>query len=153
MMQVAFGSGYLFGAYFLSQSKNSGNPLKRLQIFFLGISFASILIAASIHITPVPVYSILVFLPIIGFCIASASIYWRTTIQRNTPLNILGRVSSVSSLMGDVTLPLSFAFYGLLFSIIELPVVIFTSSIVLILMVFLINALLSSNSTNACEKI
>lgn len=136
-MQVAFGGGYVLGASFTSRRKKLGDTMKNLKFFFLVIAFVTLSIAAILTVQYIPLLSILLLLPIIGFCIVCASVYWRTAIQINTPDNLLGRISSVSSLIGDVSLPIAFAVFGYFFSIWSIPVVLSVCGSILMLATFL----------------
>ncbi len=107
--QGSLSLGYIVGAINVSKKKEIKKVMSHLSLFFFGISVVLIIIS---KIDLINNYFVLVLLPIIGFCFVSASIYWRTCIHTNTPQNILGRVSTVSSLVGDTTLPLSFALFG-----------------------------------------
>lgn len=138
LLQVAFGAGSILGAFQTSRRKELDDTMGNLKNFFLGISFASISIAGIIALQGIPVYLVLLCFPIIGYCIISASVYWRTAIQINTPNKLLGRVSSVSFLIGDASLPLSFVISGYLFSISNIPLILFGSGSILILVTFLV---------------
>jgi hypothetical protein len=51
---------------------------------------------------------------VIGGCVASASIFWQSLLQRYTPGYMTGRVFSISALLGNTSLPIAYGIFGLL---------------------------------------
>ena len=51
---------------------------------------------------------------LIGVAIANASIYWQSILQIHTPDDMAGRVFSISSMIGNISLPLAYGIFGLL---------------------------------------
>lgn len=60
-----------------------------------------------------PYIAILLF---IGMAAAVASIYWRSLVQVHVPNELAGRVFSVSTIIADVSLPVSFGVFGIVFN-------------------------------------
>jgi len=137
-MEIAFGSGYILGALFISRLTELGNTMHNLKRQFVIISLIYIVISGIVFFDFIPILFLLVLLPLIGFSIVIASVYWRTAIQTNCPQDFQGRISSVSSLIGDISFPLSFSLFGYLFHIWSTPLIFLLSGVLLMLVSLLL---------------
>ncbi|HEX9059657.1 MAG TPA: MFS transporter, partial [Clostridia bacterium] len=71
---------------------------------------------------------------LVGFGIACAAVYWQSLIQLNTPDNMTGRVFSVSTLAGNVSLPAAYGIFGILLTYISITKLMLFSGCCLILL-------------------
>lgn len=118
-MEMALGSGFIIGAILTGNKKTASLKNNRLYSFLItvGVCFIFIGVVSLRSIDGVIVYVIMIMT--IGYAIVNASIYWQTFIQSNVPENMLGRMSAIASIIGDATLPLSYALFGLLLNFIQ----------------------------------
>lgn len=112
-LETAMGVGIIAGSLFagLLKSRLRFNYLY-LFLVLAGFSFALIGFLFLIEIRTITVY-LLIFMTI-SILIVNASILWQSQLQTYTPNAMAGRVFSVASLAGNVSLPISFAVSGLL---------------------------------------
>ncbi len=138
ILETVLGAGFVAGAFFLSRMSEDKFKADSLPKIFtkVGISIISIGIIALFDQLPVILFTAPVFA--IGYCIVNASINWKTFIQINTPSEKLGRVAAISALVGDITLPIAFAFFGFLLEQMNFVVLTILSGILLITSVYLI---------------
>jgi Bacterial protein of unknown function (DUF894). len=113
-MQTMLGVGLLLGSIYIRRKKNemiNEHYLINLMIFvgvcFLGISIGQFLIIKT-------VIPYMIALMLIGGGVACAAVYWQSLIQLNTPRNMTGRVFSVSTLVGNASLPIAYGIFGVL---------------------------------------
>jgi len=111
-LEMAVGLGLLIGALFLSFKNKSNLKANYLFIFMMiaGVTFLLIGGFEYLKIQLVIPYLFIVF--IFGVTIVNASIFWQSLLQTNTPKHISGRVFSVSTLIGNASLPISFGVFG-----------------------------------------
>ena len=135
IMQMIFGAGFVAGAVFISRKQNMQAEIKNISVFFavIGISLVVMSAASFFGLFPYVFYLLPVFA--IGFSTVSASIYWQTSIQITADADKLGRVSAVSSLAGNITLPIAYAFYGMLLGMYNFAAVAFASGCGMVLFV------------------
>ncbi len=138
ILETVLGAGFVVGALFLSRLNEKKFNIDSLPKVFsvVGISIIGIGIIAFFDQLPVILFAVPVF--VIGYCIVYASINWKTFIQINTPFEKLGRVAAISSLVGDITLPLAFALFGFLLDRLDFVILTIFSGILLIAFVYLI---------------
>jgi len=119
-METSLGLGFIIGAIITGRRKATSMKISKLfnYLITVGVCFICIGIISLQSIGIIIIFCVILIF-VIGFAIVNASIYWQTFIQYNTPENMLGRMSAISSLIGDITLPISFALFGFLLDIIR----------------------------------
>ncbi|MCX7710599.1 MAG: MFS transporter [Clostridia bacterium] len=130
-LEMAMGIGLLLGSlYFSIKSKSR---LKDQYLFWImtgvgsclfGIGMVQLLRVNAV----IPYMGILLFL---GVAIVNASVFWQSLLQTNTPNQIAGRIFSVSSLVGNVSLPIAYGLFGMILNYQPLWVLMITSGIAL----------------------
>ncbi len=139
ILESMLGAGFVVGAIVLSRKSDDSLKTETLPKIFICVGFCivSIGLIAFFNRLPVVLFALPVF--VIGFCIVTASINWKTFIQTNTPSQKLGRVAAISDLMGDITLPLAFALYGFLLQSFDFVLLSLISGFLLIVSVYTIH--------------
>lgn len=133
VLQAAFGGGMIVGAVYVS--KNASSNLKGLYLFYAivcmgaGILMLGVLQLNYIHL--VVFYAIDCVL--IGVCVAGISVFWRTLAQICVPEEMTGRVFSVLSATGNISLPISMGVAGLLLNFVTPAILLSLAGFVLIL--------------------
>lgn len=132
-LEMMMGVGMLLGAISIHLRGKKGFKDKNLFVFIaaIGISFLSIAITKSITNTFLLPYMLLLLL--IGVAIANASVYWQSILQLNTSSHMAGRVFSISSMVGNISLPISYGLFGILLKHISISRLMFFSGLALIL--------------------
>ncbi len=119
VLQSALGGGMIIGAGYIS--KYLGNKLNGLYLFysmiFMGLGILALGALQSIHIRAIEFYALASI--IIGMCIAMASVIWRTIAQLCVPEEMNGRVFSVMTTAGNISLPISMAVSGIVLNYIN----------------------------------
>ncbi|AOY77011.1 MFS transporter [Clostridium formicaceticum] len=113
-LEMMIGFGMLLGALSIQLRGKSHFKDKNLFVFIaaMGIFYLAIAITKSITSTFVLPYMLLLLL--IGAAIANASVYWQSILQLNTSSDMAGRVFSISSVVGNISLPISYGLFGIL---------------------------------------
>lgn len=133
LLQAAFGGGMIVGAVYIS--KYSSDKLKRSYLFYAivcmgtGISMLGVLQLSYIH--SVVLYGLDCVL--IGVCVAGISVFWRTLAQLCVPEEMTGRIFSVLSATGNISLPISMGLAGLLLNFVTPVLLLSLAGIFLIL--------------------
>jgi len=119
-LQMAMGAGLITGSLFLSIKKNSCAKENKLILFIavFGIGLLEISILQIIRVQTI--YSYMLSMLTIGICIAFASVFWQSLLQRHTPSYITGRVFSISSLVGNISLPIAYGVFGVLLDLVSI---------------------------------
>jgi MFS family permease len=114
ILQAAFGGGMIVGAVYIS--KYARNRFKGLHLLYaivcMGVGILMLGALQLTYIHTVEPYAIICI--VIGMCIAVISVFWRTLAQICVPEEMAGRVFSVLSTTGDISLPISMGVFGLL---------------------------------------
>lgn len=132
-LEMMLGVGMFLGATYIHRKIKNITKEKNLFyiILLMGVLFASIGVARAMVGLSLPPYMLLVFL--IGTAIANASIYWRSLLQLHTPDTMTGRIFSISSMVGNVSLPLSYGLFGLLLNYLSISLLMLISGACLLL--------------------
>ena len=83
-------------------------------------------------------FNILILIPylgligIIGVGIANASVYWESLLQLNTPNHIAGRIFSLSNMIGNISMPVAYGLFGILFNQFSIVSILISSGLFLI---------------------
>ena len=144
-LETVLGGGFIIGAVWLSKIRPEKYKIDSLPTLFVcvGICILGIGVIAFFDWLPVILFAIPVF--VIGYCIVNASVKWKTFIQYNTPSEKLGRVASISALVGDITFPIAFAFYGILLEQLNFVFLTILSGVILIFLVYTLNRIFRKN--------
>jgi DHA3 family macrolide efflux protein-like MFS transporter len=116
-LQMMMGVGLIAGSLLLSISKkNMIMEQKLIQIIaIIGVCFIVISTGQRYRIDTVIFYMII--MSVIGVCISWAAVFWQSLLQRYTPVELTGRVFSISTLLGNASLPLAYGVFGILLKI------------------------------------
>jgi DHA3 family macrolide efflux protein-like MFS transporter len=114
LLQSAIGVGMLVGAGYSSKFVRKGFSEWYLSyaIVCMGLGILALGALQLIHAELVAMYVIVCI--IIGSCIAIANVLWRTIAQICVPTEMSGRVFSVFSTTGNISLPISIGTFGVL---------------------------------------
>lgn len=135
-LQTVLGLGMLLGSIYIRKKKNdiiSEYNLMKL-IMFVGICLLGISICQLFMIKTIIPY--IVALILIGGSISCAGVFWQLLIQLNTPGNMTGRVFSVSTLVGNASLPIAYGIFGVLLTNRSIMELMFLSGVCLIVLYF-----------------
>ena len=112
VLQAALGGGMTAGAVYVSKyARSYFNGLNFFYaIVFMGVGILMLGIFQLVHISLLEIYAICCI--IIGVCVAVISVFWRTIAQICVPEEMTGRVFSVLSTTGNISLPISMALFG-----------------------------------------
>lgn len=138
-MQTILGLGLLLGSVYVRRKKsNRINEYCIINlIMFVGICFVGIGIEQFFIIKTIIPYMILLIF--IGGSVACAVVFWQLLIQLNTPNNMTGRIFSISTLVGNVSLPIAYGIFGALLNHISImQLMIFSGCCLIILCCVLI---------------
>ena len=112
-LEMMIGAGMILASILIH--KNSKDGIKAYYLFLIimamGLSFLSMGIIGALSIIYVLPYMIIFF--ILGFLVANASVFWQSLLQIHTPNHLAGRVFSVSSIIGNTSLPMAYGVFGI----------------------------------------
>ncbi|HEY3424929.1 MAG TPA: MFS transporter [Negativicutes bacterium] len=132
VLQAAFGGGMIVGAVYVS--KYAANRFKGLYLFYAIVCMgAGILMLGALQLSCIRLVELYAIdCIIIGVCVAAISVFWRTLAQLCVCEEMTGRVFSVLSATGDISLPVSMGIAGLLLNFITPAVLLSLAGILLI---------------------
>ncbi len=113
-LEMTLGAGLFAGAAFMSVKKKANINERILVSLMMALGFCFIIISVSQLLKVEAVYAYMPIMIIIGACISCASVFWISLLQRYTPGNMTGRVFSVSTLIGNTSLPVAYGIFGIL---------------------------------------
>lgn len=116
-LEMMMGAGLIGGSLFIGTRRKAVIEEKKLVAFIMTVGVCFIVISIAKLIGANIVYAYMVELSVIGVCIAFASVFWQSLLQKYTPAHMTGRVFSISSLVGNVSLPLAYGIYGFLLNL------------------------------------
>lgn len=114
LLEMLMGVGLISGCVLLSVRKNISINPRRLIMFIMSLGLCFIFLSALQFFRIQQVYIYLLIMAVAGACIACASVFWQSLLQNSTPAHMTGRVFSISSLLGNVSLPVAYGFFGVL---------------------------------------
>lgn len=116
LLQAAIGGGMIIGAGYSSRylRKNVSELYLFYAIMCMGLGILALGTLQLVHTELVGIYIFVCI--IIGSCIAIASVLWRTIAQICVPTEMSGRVFSIFSTTGNISLPISIGIFGVLLS-------------------------------------
>lgn len=147
--EAAMGIGSIIGGILAGViSKKIGFKQSHLLLICSGITIIPIGIAIILSGNQILSYAIIIFSVLITMILATLfSIYAQTTMQKLTPSNMLGKLSSVVTVICMCAVPIGQAIYGVLFDIAK------TNSFLIIFVVSIITILIGGASKKVIKKI
>ncbi|WP_094604185.1 Enterobactin exporter EntS [Sporomusa silvacetica DSM 10669] len=116
-LEMMIGVGLVAGSAFMSVKKKDSVDERTLTSFIMAVGFCFIAISVSQFLRIQTVYIYMLIMMVIGVCIAFASVFWQSLLQSYTPGYMTGRVFSVSTLVGNTSLPLAYGIFGVLLNL------------------------------------
>lgn len=116
-LEMMLGAGLFAESLFMSVKKKASVNERALLSFIMAVGFCFIIISVSQYSRIQSVYAYMPTMMAIGVCIAGAAVIWQSLLQRYTPGHMTGRVFSVSTLIGNVTLPIAYGIFGILLNV------------------------------------
>ncbi len=112
-LETAMGVGLVAGSVCAGRNKHKMQA-DRLVYFLLACGFCLLLTGAVFlfGIRAIPYYLLVFFA--FSSLVVNASILWQSLLQANTPNEMAGRVFSAAAITGNLSLPLSYALFGML---------------------------------------
>jgi MFS family permease len=123
LLESMMGVGLISGSVFIGARKKGTTAEQRLIPYMLVVGICFGVLSILLISGSMPVYGYLAVMAVIGCCIAFASVTWQSLLQNFSPSHMTGRVFSISSLIGNVTLPVAYFLFGLLLSLTPIWVV------------------------------
>ncbi|HBF37254.1 MAG TPA: MFS transporter [Firmicutes bacterium] len=130
-LETMMGLGLIVGSLFTGFKKKAilGDGYLFLFMLILGIANFCIGVLKGLHINTLAPY--LFVMIVVGTGVANASIYWQSILQVKTPSAMMGRIFSISVMMGNLSLPLAYGLFGLWLKSYSLTVIMGVSGIAL----------------------
>jgi MFS transporter, DHA3 family, macrolide efflux protein len=133
VLQAAIGLGMIVGAVYIS--KYVRKIFNELYLFYaimcMGLGILTLGVLQLMQVQLLVFYAIVCTM--IGLCIAIASVFWRTIAQLYVPEEMTGRVFSVFSTTGNISLPISIGAFGILLNYIDSALLLSLAGICLII--------------------
>ncbi|HEX3045377.1 MAG TPA: MFS transporter [Bacillota bacterium] len=111
-LETMMGLGLIAGSIYISLKTKAALKDKYLFlfVFILGFSNFSIGILKGLGIISLTPY--LLVMTLVGAAVANASIYWQSILQVKTPTAMAGRIFSISTMIGNLSMPLAYGLFG-----------------------------------------
>jgi len=116
-LEMMLGVGLFAGSVFMSIKKKASVNVRTLISFIMVVGLCFIVISISQYLRIQTVYIYMLVMMVIGACIAFASVFWQSLLQNYTPGYMTGRVFSVSTLIGNASLPIAYGVFGVLLNL------------------------------------
>ncbi|CQR75119.1 MFS transporter [Sporomusa ovata] len=116
-LETMIGVGLVAGAAFMSVKKKASIDERTLVSFIMAVGFCYIAISVSLFLGIQTVYIYMLIMTVIGACVAFAAVFWQSLLQSYTPDHMTGRVFSMSTLVGNTSLPLAYGIFGVLLNV------------------------------------
>lgn len=113
-LQTMLGIGLILGTVFINIKKKTILRDFGLFIFIALVGTCYIGIGLVYNFNLLLIYPYTICMGVIGIAIANASVYWQSSLQLNTPNYIAGRIFSLSTMIGNISMPVAYGLYGLL---------------------------------------
>lgn len=119
VLQAAVGLGMTAGAIYVSKfvTKDFREKFLFYAIIGMGLGVTAIGVLQQLQIGSVIFYSLVCI--VIGLSVAVASVFWRTIAQMCVPAEMTGRVFSVFTTTGNISVPISIGAFGLMLNYIS----------------------------------
>ncbi|SDE38281.1 MFS transporter [Sporomusa acidovorans] len=116
-LEAMIGVGLVAGSAFMSVKKKASVDERTLVLFIMTVGFCFIAISVLQFLRIQTVYIYMLIMMVIGTSIAFAAVFWQSLLQNYTPDHMTGRVFSVSTLVGNTSLPLAYGIFGVLLNL------------------------------------
>jgi MFS family permease len=133
-LELMLGAGLFVGSVYMSIKKGASINERALLSFIGTVSLCFIIIGISQYLKINIVYAYMPILMIIGICIAGASVFWQSLLQKYTPCHMTGRVFSVSTLIGNTSLPIAYGIFGILLNLSSIFILMAASGVCLMVL-------------------
>lgn len=122
-LEMMIGAGLVAGSLFMSIKNKASVNERTLVSFILAMGFCFIAISISQFLKIQTLYVYMLIMMVIGACIAFASVFWQSLLQSYTPGHMTGRVFSISTLVGNTSLPVAYGIFGILLNLSSIYIV------------------------------
>ncbi len=111
-LETMIGLGLILGSLYtgLKAKTTLKDSYLFLFILILGIGNLFIGLLKGLNVATLAPYLLLMMM--VGAGVANASIYWQSILQVKTPGILSGRIFSISTMMGNLSLPLAYGLFG-----------------------------------------
>jgi MFS family permease len=133
-LETIMGLGLISGSIVMSMRRNGSVQDNNLFLFILGLGVSFLLIGMFKLTDIVTIIPYLIIMLFIGAIIANASVYWQSLLQLKTPDEMAGRIFSISTMMGNLSLPLAFGIFGLLLKFSPITLLMILSGTLLVIL-------------------
>lgn len=133
-LEMTVGFGLIAGSIFMSMKKKASINERMLISLILAMGFCFIMIFTAQFFKIQTVYAYMVIMAATGACVSCASVFWQTLLQSYTPDYMTGRVFSISTLLGNTTLPVAYGVFGLLLNISSISILMAVCGLCLIIL-------------------
>jgi len=113
-LEMMLGVGLFAGSVMIGMKKKASINERKLIFFIITTGVCFLVIAISQFLSIQTLYVYMLAMTALGACIAGAFVFWQTLLQKYTPENLTGRVFGISTLISNITLPVSYGVFGLL---------------------------------------
>ncbi len=113
-LEAMLGIGLVTASVLMSLKKKTCTDERSLVLFVMGVGFCFVAISFLQFLRIRTVCAYMLIMIAIGVCIAFAAVFWHSLLQNLTPSRMMGRVFSVSTLVGNTSLPLAYGIFGIL---------------------------------------
>lgn len=133
-LEMFIGAGLIAGSIFHGIRKKASADEKLLIKLIIGFGTVLLLIGFMKLFNGNYVILYLPMMLMIGILIASASMFWQLLLQLKVPSNMKGRVFGISSLLGNISMPLAYGIVGILLDIYSISMIMLFSGTGLIIL-------------------
>lgn len=113
-LETAMGLGIIIGSVILHRKERGNIQGHLLFVIIMGAGICYTLMGLISSFGVIMTFPYIAILLFIGMATAIASVYWRTLLHMYVPNEMAGRVFSISTMVADVTLPVSFGLFGVM---------------------------------------
>lgn len=144
-LEMMLGVGMLLGALLIQVRAKSHIKDNNLFLFIAAMGILYILISVTKAITSSITLPYMILLCLIGIVIANASVYWQSLLQLNISNEMAGRIFSISSMVGEISLPISYGLFGILLKYASILTLMLFSGLALVLISLILMHLYTSS--------
>ena len=151
-LETMMGLGLILGSLYVGFRKKGSIRDFFLFLFLMVIGACYVLIGVMSFSRAVSVVPYMAAILFVGAAIANASIYWQSLLQLNTPNEIAGRIFSISSMMGNISLPLAYGIFGILLKAYSMARLMLFSGICLVILSMMLMFVYRKNTIRQLHK-
>lgn len=152
-LELMLGAGLFIGSILLTLRGGASVRERAMLSWIMAAGFCFVVISAAQFSNIGVVYAYMPILMMIGACIAGASVIWQSLLQRYTPQQMTGRVFSVSTLIGNTSLPIAYGMFGILLDISSIPILMAASGVCLLALCLYLSIRRRENSEGVQSQI